>query len=309
MFNPDENHKKDMTLEPHALAEMFPPMDADRLQELAADIKKNGQILPVVLLDGKILDGRSRYIASRMAGREPATVDFNAAEYNRSPLEFVFSMNIQRRDLTPSQRAALAADLAEMFRRGNVRDQRGKFTTTVEPDGERPAKPAARAAETMGVSQDYTEDAIKLKKQDPEAFKEVKAGKKTLRQATRSKREKSERAKKSSEAETALGQISSIIGEEARGLIESDQVRLKPKQLVSFANQPPATMKAIWPLLAQGIPYTDAIKSTGGAVLTLSSTLDHFTAKWVEECGTRKENKVLWVSIDLWRFSVERGPG
>jgi len=66
--------------------------------------------------------------ACRMAGREPATVDFNASEYNRSPVEFVFSMNLQRRDLTPSQRAAIAAELAEMFRRGNVRDQGGKFT-------------------------------------------------------------------------------------------------------------------------------------------------------------------------------------
>jgi len=303
-----------MNFELHPLAEMFPPMDPDRLQELANDIKKDGQLLPIVLLEGRILDGRSRYIACRMAGREPATVDFNAAEYNRSPVEFVFSMNLQRRDLTPSMRAALAAELVEQMRyKTGPRDQWDNVAQKLsnEPEDVAHAPHSARkeAAEKARVSEHYVGEAVALKHEDPEAFEEVKAGKKTLRQATRGKREKSERAKKSSETEMALSQISSIIGEEARGLIESGEVQLKPKQLVSFANQPPATMKAIWPLLDQGIPYTDAIKSTGGAVLTLSSTLDHFTAKWVEECGTRKENKVLWISIDLWRFSVERGAG
>jgi hypothetical protein len=293
-------------------------MDADRLQELADDIKENGQVLPIMLLDGKILDGRSRYIAARMAGREPATVDFNASEYNRSPLEYVISMNMQRRDLTPSQRAALAVDLAELmkYKTGpkDRRDNIGQKLRNGQDDeqenlAQMPQRSRKEAAKQAGVSTGYAAEAGALKHEDPDAFDEVKAGKKSLRQATRSKREKSERAKKSSETEMALSQISSIIGEEARGLIESGEVQLKPKQLVSFANQPPATMKAIWPLLDQGIPYTDAIKSTGGAVLTLSSTLDHFTAKWVEECGTRKENKVLWISIDLWRFSVERGAG
>jgi hypothetical protein len=105
-----------MNLEPHKLAEKFPLMDPDRLAELADDIKKNGQLQPIVLHEGKILDGRNRYMAARMAGREPITEEFNANEVNRSAEEFVWSMNLQRRDLTPSQRAAIAAELADKLR-------------------------------------------------------------------------------------------------------------------------------------------------------------------------------------------------
>ena len=167
-----------MTLELHPLAEMFPAMDPDRLQELADDIKKDGQLLPIVLLEGKILDGRSRYVAARMAGREPITVDFNAAEYNGSPLDYVAAMNIQRRDLTPSQRAAIAADLADKLREEAAA---APLSHRAAPLSRERAK---QAAETLNVSERAVYDANRLRNEDPAGFKQVKKGKKTLGQAT-----------------------------------------------------------------------------------------------------------------------------
>jgi hypothetical protein len=287
-------------LELHPLADLFPCLDPDKLQELADDIKKNGQLEPIVLYQGKILDGRNRYLAARMAGREPMVIEFDAEQKNRNPVEFIFSMNLRRRDLTPSMRAYLGAELLEVMRQGTYSPARtgvSKFVPTANPYKEDRRQAAAKARVSIG----YVQEATTLKHEDPEAFQKVKTGEKTLRQATRSKREKSD------EVQSALDRISFIIGEEASDMIVEGEVKIKPKQLVDFAGKSTTAIKTIWPLLAEGLPYTDAIKTTGGAILNLSSTLNDLTAKWVEDCGgPEKENKVLTVVIDDWRLSVER---
>jgi len=46
-------------------------LDDKHLDELARDIKANGLRLPIVTLDEKILDGRRRFMACRIAGIAP----------------------------------------------------------------------------------------------------------------------------------------------------------------------------------------------------------------------------------------------
>jgi|ERR1700722_13244785 len=59
--------------EAHPEAERYPWMSDDELAELAADIVRNGQQLPNLrLTDDRILDGRNRELACRIAGIEPA---------------------------------------------------------------------------------------------------------------------------------------------------------------------------------------------------------------------------------------------
>lgn len=43
-------------LEPHPLAQLFPPISDDKLAELGRDIALHGQLEPIVLYQGKILD-------------------------------------------------------------------------------------------------------------------------------------------------------------------------------------------------------------------------------------------------------------
>lgn len=64
-----------------------PPMDDERLKELTQDIKERDRIEPIVLYEGRILDGRNRYLSCRMAGTEPMTVEFSQAENSRNPVE------------------------------------------------------------------------------------------------------------------------------------------------------------------------------------------------------------------------------
>jgi hypothetical protein len=83
----------------HPAADLFPLMDAQRLAELVEDIRTNGLQHSIVLCDGKILDGRNRYLACQKAKIEPAFID-----YVGDPFAYAWSSNGQRRDLVADQR-------------------------------------------------------------------------------------------------------------------------------------------------------------------------------------------------------------
>ncbi len=115
----------------HPAAELFPPMTANELRELGADIKQNGLTSPIVLWsDGKspavLLDGRNRLDAIEMATGSPAMLgapsimagkDFLACDrvitLDRSvdPYAFVISANFRRRHLNAEQKREVIAKL------------------------------------------------------------------------------------------------------------------------------------------------------------------------------------------------------
>src|SRR5215471_5567565 len=88
----------------HELAREVPAMPSAELRELAKDIKANGLQVPIVLYEGKILDGRHRYHACVTEGIEPVFVDFEGDD----PFDFVLSMNLHRRHLSAAQLKRLA---------------------------------------------------------------------------------------------------------------------------------------------------------------------------------------------------------
>ena len=47
-------------LVPHAAAELFPLMEGAEYEALKQDIAERGQLVPIVLHEGRILDGRNR---------------------------------------------------------------------------------------------------------------------------------------------------------------------------------------------------------------------------------------------------------
>jgi len=96
-----------MSLRFHPLAEIFPLIEDAQFDELVADIKANGLIEPVVVLDNMILDGRNRYRACFAAGVEPAFTPFRGND----PIAYVISVNIRRRHLTTEHKRELVAKL------------------------------------------------------------------------------------------------------------------------------------------------------------------------------------------------------
>jgi len=84
----------------HPAADSFPMMDDGRYADLLLDIQVRGQIEPITLCDGMILDGRNRYRACVELGIEPKTRVFDGDD----PWLYVWSLNGERRDLAAEQR-------------------------------------------------------------------------------------------------------------------------------------------------------------------------------------------------------------
>jgi N6-adenosine-specific RNA methylase IME4 len=103
-----------MTYEAHALANLFPMMSAIEAMDLDASIAARGLEDPIILHEGRILDGRNRYASCLRLGVTPHFRNFceRGLDGPRSPLDFVIDKNLRRRHLDESQRAMVAANIA-----------------------------------------------------------------------------------------------------------------------------------------------------------------------------------------------------
>lgn len=156
--------------ETHPAADLFPLMEGNALDALSNDIKEHGQSDPIVLLDGKILDGRNRYRACQRIGVTPATTEWTGC--GGTPEAFVISKNLHRRHLNESQRALIAAKLATL-KPGNVATQRNSGGQNYSPE---PISLQA-AADMLNVSRGSTVTAKRvLAKAEPEEIQLVERG-------------------------------------------------------------------------------------------------------------------------------------
>ncbi len=103
-------------MEFHEIANVFPMMTVAELQDLADDIRTNGLHEAVTTYQGKILDGRNRYIACQLAEVQPRFQEYTGDD----PLAYVISLNLKRRHLNESQRAMCAARIATLPHGGNI---------------------------------------------------------------------------------------------------------------------------------------------------------------------------------------------
>lgn len=176
----------------HPIADVWPMMDEAKLHELAEDIRKNGQLVPVWLYEDKILDGRNRWAACKIAGIEPRTKEYTGDE----PTAFAVAMNDRRRHMNKGALAAVAAELEPHFAEDAKRRQQkagkehGRGQKVVEKvpqpiDAKPSPKARAEAAKSVGVNDRYVSDAKKVKQEAPEVFEKLKAGKITLQDAKR----------------------------------------------------------------------------------------------------------------------------
>jgi hypothetical protein len=93
----------------HEFCLIFPQMSEDELYDLQEDIRRHGQRVPIVIFENKILDGRSRYEAMLNLELKPKTVLFEGTR--EAALQYVSSLNLYRRHLNASQKAAVASEL------------------------------------------------------------------------------------------------------------------------------------------------------------------------------------------------------
>ena len=154
----------------HPVADFYPWPSEDEIDGIAADIKTHGQKLPIrTLPDGRVLDGRTRELCCRVAGVTP--------NYQKSLLtgeaeivKFIQSANDHRRHLTPSQRAAVAAQYATLGVGRPNEKQIGNVADLA------PVMTQAAAAKQFDVSTRLVGAAVGVKEHAPELFDAVRNG-------------------------------------------------------------------------------------------------------------------------------------
>ena len=137
----------------HPIANLFPMMSEEGLAGLTNDIICNGVQVPIVLhRDGRIIDGRNRWLACQRAG-----VDCPSQTYSGdlSLASFVVALNLNRRHLTTDQRAAIALDLTNLGR--------GQKRADTSIDVSQP-----EAAKLLKVGLASVQRAATVKRADPE---------------------------------------------------------------------------------------------------------------------------------------------
>jgi hypothetical protein len=184
----------DVAYEFHRYANIFPLMSDEEESTLRDDIKKHGLRKPILLFEDKILDGRNRYRQCAATSTVPRFAEF--AGTKQEALDLVRSLNLCRRDLTSSQRAACSLEYEKECARlakerlseggGDRKSTEYRESKSAEQIVAQPIRsPQARdqAAEAFGTNKQYVQDAKKIAEVSPETLEKVKKGELTIPQA------------------------------------------------------------------------------------------------------------------------------
>lgn len=165
-------------MEWHPYAKLFPMLPEAQLRDLADDIRDNGLHHPIIVdADDRIIDGRNRHLACEMAGVKP-TIEARAMD-DRETLAFVISTNLKRRHLSESQRADIAAKMA------NLKPHRPSKSAN-RPTSDEPPVSQQQAAALMNVSERSVRRAAKVQAKGSDELKEaVASGEVTVNRAER----------------------------------------------------------------------------------------------------------------------------
>lgn len=245
-----------MNFEFHPAANLFPLMQEEELQELSKDIQANGQRDPIVILEGKILDGRNRWKACKLAEVEPRIRPVTLLEIGGSPTQFVLSTNLHRRHLSPIQKASVAADALPLFAEearlrqvaagkaqgGDKKSEPAKSallqSTTKpipkeKPEQDNAKRAASQAAQATGAGQRATTSMIAVKRTAPDVFQAVKDGKiDKVTDAVRLSKLEPEKRASVLEKIDAGGKVKSVVAEVVR------QERIDKIAEISTGNKP-----------------------------------------------------------------------
>ena len=147
----------------HPLASVFPLLEGEDFETLTESIRANGLREAIVLHpDGSVLDGRNRLRACLKAGVEPRFRTYDGDD----ALGFVIDLNLNRRQLTLSQRAMVAAEIATLAQ--GARTDLSEISEMSQP----------KAAKLLGVSVDSIGFGRRvLESGDAELIDLVKTGK------------------------------------------------------------------------------------------------------------------------------------
>jgi len=160
-------------MEFHEIANIFPLVEGVEFDALVLDIKENGLLEPIRLYENKILDGRNRYRACQNAGIKPKVIEY----IGDNPFMFVVKKNLHQRHLNVSQRAVIAAQIANIPQGIRI---------DLQHSSDRPAAglvSQVEAAKMFNVSERAIRRVKVVEREAPELITEIKSGKITVYKA------------------------------------------------------------------------------------------------------------------------------
>ncbi len=195
----------------------FPEIDADTFMDLKRSMRERGYCAehPIVLFEGRVLDGRNRLRAARETNTEPVVTVYGG-DY-AGAVELAIRENLHRRHLTAGQRAIIADSLSAMLA---SHLSRSSDTLTSDPkksrvqictlDGNRNSEGCYQtkgedfvrvdqAARITHVAPRTVKYARELRALDPAAIERVRQGKETLNGALTKARRAAERSEPESD--------------------------------------------------------------------------------------------------------------
>jgi ParB-like chromosome segregation protein Spo0J len=300
------------SMEFHEVANIFPLMDGEQFRDLCTDIASNGLIEPIWVWQGKIIDGRNRYRACVELGLPTECREYRGTEEGLLP--FVLALNLKRRHLTASQRAAVAVDveamLAKQAKERQIRKPVNSVFQLFEKQNE-PIHAAKQAAHMLNTNTQYVVDAKKIKEQEPRVFEQVLAGNLTLKEAKkeiRTQEKKEQHAKLTKLAET-------VPASDRWNIFQGDisKVRLEPGSIDAIITDPPYPKDCL-PLWGELAKFAKHHLKPGGVLLAMTGNLyipdilamlgEHLTYQWQLACtlpGQHSEVHAAWVNNQMWK--------
>jgi hypothetical protein len=171
-------------IDSHPYAEVFPPMTSVEFNALKLDIEANGQLEPITLFEGKVLDGRHRDRVCSELGIETQCVDLPDGV---DPVQFVVSKNLHRRNLSKSQRAVAAIRSQELQEKLRTKAHermsaggRGGMAVLEGSAGLQQGRTEAQLGALFGVSSRYIAAARAIEKKAPEELDRITVGETTV---------------------------------------------------------------------------------------------------------------------------------
>ena len=159
----------------HELCSLFPRMSDFDLACLKLDIQKHGQQNPIILHDGKIIDGQNRHLACKQLGIDPIFTEYDGDDI----ASYVLSVNLHRRHLTPGQQAVIVASVQDWGKAQKVGSPQSTNASRL------PADTLGTRADKSGVSKSTQQKADAVAKASPELAAQVARGEVSLEAATR----------------------------------------------------------------------------------------------------------------------------
>ena len=181
-------------MEYHEIANIFPLMQGQAFDDFLADIVNNGIREPVWVFEGKILDGRNRHAAAKIAGLKVEIREFIGSR--QEALQFVWSLNFARRHLNSSQssladskRNLLQNAYAEIREAAKERQLSGKKQNTdlkqLVAEGKKSQQTRDIRAKSAGTNHQYIDITDRIVATRPDLVTAIESGEMTVSRARR----------------------------------------------------------------------------------------------------------------------------